>query len=482
MKVHLHVVDIAIILIYFVCSIVLSFIVLKKNKHYIDYILCGRRLTLPLFVGTLVSTWYGGILGVSEISYNQGAFYNWITQGATWYVSYFIFAFFLAGRIRETKELTIPEQLESFYGSTAGKIGVFLNYSSVIPSAYILSLGVLMSIIFNISPLWGMILALAVASVYSTVGGLWGVVYTDFLQFILMCVGVALMMIFSVTQLGGWDYLVKNLPETHFTLLGTWPKEYSPSIQNIIIWGFIAMITLVDPNFYQRCWAAKSPKVARNGVLLSIFFWCLFDICTSFIGMYARAKIPDLPDGKMAFPLLADQLLPLGLKGLFFTGMLATVMSTIDSFAFVAATSLSNDVYKRYWYPEASDKHMLFATKIGVLITFVLAFAIAHTTGSIKLLWKIFGSIGSASLLVPLLTGIFRKTKAPNSAGVASMVFGFTTVVVWMGIGKFELLPYTIFYEIEALYPGLLLSGLSYLFFCWWDSTVSSQQERGSRS
>ena len=59
----------------------------------------GRSLTLPLFVGTLVATWYGGIFGVTEIAYKQGIF-NFITQGFFWYIAYILFAFFLVERIQ----------------------------------------------------------------------------------------------------------------------------------------------------------------------------------------------------------------------------------------------------------------------------------------------------------------------------------------------------------------------------------------------
>ncbi len=465
MKVHLHLFDISIIIAYFVVSILISVFVFKKNQKFVDYVLCGRRLTLPLFVGSLVSTWYGGILGVGEISYTHGAFYNWITQGFTWYVSYFIFAFFLASRIQKTAKTTVPEQLEVFYGGTAQKIGVFLNYSTVIPSAYILSLGVLITSFFNIDLNLAMIVSLVIAAFYSMIGGFWGVVYTDFLQFVVMCVGVALLMIFSVLNLGGWNYLVANLPSTHFTLLGTWSSDYIPSIQNLIIWGFIAMVTLVDPNFYQKCWAAENPKVAKYGVLLSILFWCFFDICTSFIGMYARAALPNLVDAKMSFPLLADMVLPIGIKGVVFAGMIATIISTIDSFSFVAATSLAHDVYKRYLRPSASEKQLVWVTRIIVVITFGLAFIIAKSTNSIEKIWKIFGSIGSASLLVPLLCGFFRKRKAPKSAGIASMVGGLLTVVLWMVLTELKLAPFNLMYEIEALYPALLMSIAGYLLF-----------------
>ena len=101
-----------------------------------------------------------------------------------------------------------------------------------------------------------------------------------------------------------------------------------------------------------------------------------------------------------------------------------------------------------------------------MLITFGAAFVIAQFSGSIEKLWKIFGSIGSASLLVPLLTALYRKTKVPQSAGVASMLAGCFTVVGLMLIEKFSLLSFSCFYEIEALYPGLIMSFGAYVFFC----------------
>ena len=108
MKITLHPIDIAIIVSYFLVSILISIFFFKRKQKFIDYVLCARRLTLPLFVGSLVSTWYGGILGIGEISYTHGAFYNWITQGLAWYISYFIFAFFLATKIQKSAKTTIP--------------------------------------------------------------------------------------------------------------------------------------------------------------------------------------------------------------------------------------------------------------------------------------------------------------------------------------------------------------------------------------
>src|SRR3989338_8583433 len=131
-------IDIAILISYFISIILISFILSKRIRGMESYLLAGRRLTLPLFVGSLVSTWYGGIIGVGEISYTSGI-YNWVTQGAFWYVSYIIFALFLAKRLRDSNQYTLPDQLEIFYGKPARKIGLFLNFMNVVPIVYVIS-------------------------------------------------------------------------------------------------------------------------------------------------------------------------------------------------------------------------------------------------------------------------------------------------------------------------------------------------------
>ena len=102
----LHPIDTTIILVYFILIWVLGF--WKKSRPDIkEYLLMGRRLTLPAFVMTLVSTWYGGILGVSQFSYSYGVS-NWIVFGVPYYVFGLVFAFFLANRARESQAETIP--------------------------------------------------------------------------------------------------------------------------------------------------------------------------------------------------------------------------------------------------------------------------------------------------------------------------------------------------------------------------------------
>ena len=99
--IELSILDYGIIGAYFVVLFAIGYFVKRKIHGLNDYFLAGRRLTLPIFVATLVSTWYGGLLGVGELSFSYG-FVNWIVNGFFWYLVYLFFAFFLAKKIRKS--------------------------------------------------------------------------------------------------------------------------------------------------------------------------------------------------------------------------------------------------------------------------------------------------------------------------------------------------------------------------------------------
>ena len=133
---------------------------------------------------------------------------------------------------------------------------------------------------------WMMALGVGVTLAYSLFGGFRAIVFSDIVQFFAMCLGVLLVVIFSLIIYGGWDFLLSNLPPTHFSPTGGMP------LGEVFVWGFIALSTLVDPNFYQRCFATTSTKVAQKGILCSTAIWFCFDICTTLGAMYARAVLP----------------------------------------------------------------------------------------------------------------------------------------------------------------------------------------------
>ena len=114
----------------------------KTNRSSLELLVMGRRLTLPFFIGTLVSTWYGGILGVTQIAFEKGI-YNFITQGVFWYITYLIFAFFMVDKLASYKALGLPHLVCQMIGPKSGKLAAVFNFFHVLPVAYVVSYGII---------------------------------------------------------------------------------------------------------------------------------------------------------------------------------------------------------------------------------------------------------------------------------------------------------------------------------------------------
>jgi len=447
--------DYSLIILYVALLLLLGFIRrLGKNSSASQMIVGGRLLTLPALVASLVSTWYGGILGVGEFTYQHGLS-NWLVFGLPYYLAAFLFAIFLARRARQSEVLTIPDRLAQAYDNKTAAAGAVIIYLMTIPAAYILMLGVLGQQLFG-WPFWLGILAGSAASiVYVYMGGFNSVVRTDLLQFGLMFISFALLLTVLASNYGGLGFLQQNLPETHFTWHGGNSGLY------IATWYVIALATLIEPAFYQRCYAARSASVARNGIFISIACWAVFDFMTTSCGLYARAILPELADPVSSYPALAREVLPAGLLGLFALGLLATVMSTVDSYSFLAASTFGNDIMQRLG--KIREDQIARYTRLGLVISSVLAIVLALFFRSVVDIWYAFGSIGTPALLVPVFTAFVGKRRLSPRAALWSIVLSGTVSAVWF-VSKFYTVAEDYWLGLEPIFPGLALSLALYLF------------------
>jgi SSS family solute:Na+ symporter len=456
-SVYLSVVDLILIFLYFGSVLFVGFRAAKRTRSEIDdYLLAGRTLTLPMFVATLVSTWYGGILGVGEFSYRYGIS-NWFVLGFPYYIFAVLFALLLAKRIRSTNFVTIPDKLESSYDRRTAILGGVLTFFLVTPAPYVLMLGVLVHVILRVDFIAGILLSTVIASVYLVQGGFRSGVWANALQFVMMFLGFALIIPFAYAQFGSLDFIRENVPPLHLTLHG------GNSWQYILAWFFIALWTLVDPSFHQRCYAAKDGTTAQRGILLSVLFWFVFDAMTSTAGLYARAASPDLPEPMYAYPMLAELVMPPVAKGLFYVGMLATIMSTLSSLLFISASTVGKDIAGRLVHsnPAAggdADATVSRWTKIGMLIGGVFSIALALVVPSVVNIWYTIGTCIIPGLLVPVVASYFDSLRMPPRFAFLAMLFGWmisTSSLVWGKLFDANGVP-QYWFGLEPMYPGLI--------------------------
>lgn len=428
---------------------------LGRTATPVDYLVAGRRVTLPAFVATLVATFYGGILGVGEYSWRYGIS-NWLVFGVPYYIGALLFALFFAKRARREALYTLPDLLDRHYGRGPALIGAVTVFVGTAPAAYVLMLGTLFASMFSL-PLVPCVLGAALFSVfYIYNGGLRSVVFTDQVQFLLMYAGFIVIFVFLVAQHGWLGFLHAHVPATHFTWHGGNPASA------IIVWYFIALSTLVDPGFWQRAYAARDPRVAKRGVLISILFWILFDFLTTFTGLYARALLPNLKDPVFAFPELARITLPPVALGLFYLAMIATVMSTIDSYGFIAATTVGRDFVWRL-RREPCEARLTRYSQIGLWVAGAFAAVLALLVRSVIDLWHDLGSITTPTMLLPVATALLGRGRLSSTRTTVAMLSAFAISLGWVLAKRSGFSGEGYPYGIEPIYAGLATSLLLYI-------------------
>jgi len=418
-----HVVDILIIAGYFITTFVLGFKFKKNKLDDGNYMLAARKLTLPAFVMTLVTTWYGAIFGVGEMIFGYGIV-GWVTQGLLWYIVYFLFGIALAKRIHDHGHETIASLIKERIGNKSSRFAALGTYIMTTPAPYVLSLGVAIQLLFNIPLTIAMAIGFITTAIYVWYAGFLAVLKNDKLQFIFMYAGFALLTGFAVHHFGGLDFIASHVPATHLTFAGTLP------IQTIVVWGLLALWTLVDPNFYQRCFAAQDNKTAQRGVLYAIVFWFIFDMMTLITGLYARAAFPD-SNPTLAYVTLAQTVLPVAIKGIFIVGIFSIIISTVESFLFASASILAIDFFKQKWGNTSLKK----LTRIGILITLVISLALILLFQSVIGIIYAVGTVGVSALIVPTILALWGRKKLSDKIVITTMALTATTSSVWLIYG-----------------------------------------------
>lgn len=449
----LSVVDLIILLLFFLFLIVIGVYAGRGKKDSLDYLISKRNLNLTLFVLTTVSTWYGGILGVGEFSFNFGIF-SWVTQGIPYYIFAIIFALLLAEKIRESEVVTIPDKLESVFDKKVVIIASILIFLLVNPAPYFLMAANLIELITGFNFTVSLIISMFLGSIYLIKGGFRANVLTDSFQFVIMFLGFTVIVFYAYLNFGGYEFISENVPENHFDITGGQP------ITVLIVWFFIALWTFADPGFHQRCNAARTPRIAKFGILISVIFWVLFDFLTTTTGFYSKAILKELDNPLLSFPLLANKILPSGIKGIFYAGLFATILSTANSFLFLSATTIGNDLLGKISQKKSYIKQY---TQIGIFISLIFSFILALYFDSVIKIWFIFGSICVPSLIFLILGAYNKKLRLTSKQSFIGSLVGIISTFSWHLINQYFIFNNFLDY-LEPMLVGLFVLLLFLLY------------------
>jgi len=431
----MHVIDYTIISIYLAGMVGVGLWFAKKHTDFDDFFLAGRSLTTPLLITTLISTYYGVdvLFGDSQLGFTDGVV-AWFGYARPTYAFFLIAAFLLAQRLREENFKSLPDILDKYYGKNTRYVSAVTSFIYSLPALSLYGFGMLGDVILGWEPIIGMLVLGGIGLVYTLTGGFWAVVLTDSIQFVMMCVVIALAFPFAMNLIGGFDSMVEKLPSSYFDTMG------DLSIWLIIIYASTGLAILVEPTFYQRIFAAKSYKNVRNALVIGIFIWGSYDWIITILAMAAKTgtlmKImgdPIIDPGvapEAALLTIMVAALPVGALGLFMAGVLSTEMSTLDSYCLVAGGNVAYDIYKPAFKPDATDDELIRTTRYGILLSWLLGFAMAVSFEQMLGLWVFMASILISSTMTPILLGIYVPSFRKPLAGFLSAGLGLLSTII----------------------------------------------------
>lgn len=430
------IIDLIVIVIYFVFILIVGVVSYRKVKNETDYSLAGRSLGYPTLIGAITATAIGAgaTLGVGGLSYSFGIVVVWsIIAYALGLLGFSI----IAGVIRRIKYWTIPEVLLARYGNTARIISaVFLLLGLIaLFGVQVAALGTVFTAVGG--TLWGVtysqavLIAGAVMIAYTFAGGMFALAYTEIVQAILLLVilGVVLpIFLFSGVDLGATAAKLPSKMLAFFT--GVPPFT--------IVGWFLTLIPIcfIDVSLWQRASSAKDEHVARRSIVVSTILYFGYSLSIIVVGILGFYLYPSLKEvygtNDVVIPVLVMNNLPPVMIGLSIAAILAVVMSTAASVLMVAGMTVSRDV-ARLFKPNMKEQTALWTARFAVAAigAFGITFALLMRGifDMMLLSFAVFIAVG----FVPTMAALFWK-KATNAGAIASMIGGGVSVVGLYGL------------------------------------------------
>jgi solute:Na+ symporter, SSS family len=331
---------------------------------------------------------------------------------------------FLAARWRRSGIITPVEYLETRFNSnvrqTFSWIGLGMRFLDNMVRLY--AIGIFISTATHFSFMESVLISGFVITMFTIIGGVWAVVVMDAIQFVILIFASLIMVPLSLDAVGGLGNLMQRQPD-HFSFMN------GPNGNFFWIFVYFLLISLkYNGNwaFIQRFYSVKDEKSSKKlGYFTAILFF-VFPIFFLLPAIAATEIFPVLPNPEMAYVATAVKLLPSGIMGLMLAAIFSATMSSLNSEFNIMSGVLTNDIYKRLWKPDGSDKHYLWVARINIILVGLVATVGALYVGQLggafeanKLLTGLF----AIPLAIPLVFGILFKK--PNSFGaIATVVIG----------------------------------------------------------
>jgi solute:Na+ symporter, SSS family len=459
----MHWIDFLIFGIYFSVILAVGIYFYLKNQSREDYYVGGRDISASHVGLSIVATDVGGgfSIGLGGLGFTMGLAGSWLLF--TGLIGAWLAAVLIIPKLKnldmEKNFFTYPDFLLHIYNR---KVAIFAALISGIgylgfTAAQVLAgaklaAGSLFSDFTFMDPLqFSLFIMTAIILIYTVLGGIKAVIYTDTIQWIVLLSGL---LFFGSPiiwyKLGGWEVISGSLPESHFSLLNITPVT-------LINWFFtIVPIWFIAMTLYQRAFACRNIREAKRAFFIAgLFEYPIMAFIGVSLGLLGRVVFPAV-EPEMALPMLLRDILPVGVSGFVLAAYFSAVMSTADSCLIASSGNFVNDLIEKILPGEISHKAMIRISQVVTLAIGILALILASAfTTILDLILNAYAFMVSG-LFIPTIAAYFLKKHDPTAA-LLSMIMGGTTTLILISM------QIKIIWDLDPSVIGIFVSLITFL-------------------
>lgn len=413
---------------YSVALVALGLWIGRRVRDSGDFFVAGRRLRAGLLFATVLAAniGAGSTVGAAGLGYRDGLSAWWWVGSAG--IGSIVLALWVGPRIRrlaaEHDLRTVGDFLEWRYGSSVrAAIALLLWLGTLaILAGQLIALAWVLYVVAGIPKYAGCLIGGVVMTTYFTAGGLLASASVNLVQLVVLLLGFALALPLTMGAVGGLDAVAAAVADESFWSI--WRGGGSG-------WIYLAMLGpafVVSPGLLQKVYGARDDRAVRIGVGANAVVLLLFAFAPTLLGMVARVLHPGLTNHELALPTLLMADLPPLIGSLGLAALFSAEVSSADAILFMLATSLSQDLYRRFVNPGASDRRVLAVARGAAVGGGALGVTLAIVSPTVIGALSIFYTLLGVSLFVPVIVGLYSRRPGVAEA-LAAIAAGVAIVV-----------------------------------------------------
>lgn len=434
---------------------------LRATTSETDYWIAGGKLGWFTGGATMAATHTsaGTFVGTIGVMYTAGWSFGWVLLSIP--LAYWFMVAVLAPRFTRQQELTIPAFIETRYygkGIRGLAAAIILIATVVYIQAQIVAGGLIANTVFGIPTTWGMVGFTAILLVYTVVGGMVAVVYTDAFQLVVMGLGAVFAVPLALRQVDGFGGLFTLVESAHPAVF-TW--DTMPAVLLLTMGLSFFLGGVATPEKLIRLYAMKDMRTIRRGVLFAIVMILGINLLVFILALCAIVLFPALPTGDLAMPMVATAVLPVTLGTIMLAAITSAMMSTVDSLLIVAGSALSVDIYQNLINPDVSPGRRMWIDRLGIVVVgsvpVILLLSGIGEGDLVQFIVLLFTALMAAAFVLPVVGGVVWR-RATREGAASAMVGGVTATFLWEVFGASSVEPVLCGFLVSAaLFVGVSL-------------------------